>query len=125
MNREILFRGKRKDNGEWFYGNFNIYPNDICEIVAYKMGNSCLESDHCKVIPETIGQYTGLTDKNGKKIFEGDIVNIEYQDTIVENAIIEYIGAGFYASTDYDTWELDNYYSLAVIGTIFDKEVNK
>ena len=72
------------------------------------------------VLPETVGQYTGLTDKNGKKIFEGDIFNIEYSETIVKNAVIEYVGASFYGSTGIDYWELDDYREIEVIGNIHD-----
>ena len=73
--REILFRGKREDNGEWVYGNLiyrRIWKTDVCVIRVFDSGFDNYEE--CDVIPETVGQYTGLTDKNGKKIFEGDIV---------------------------------------------------
>jgi hypothetical protein len=61
-----------------------------------------------------------LTDKNGKKIFEGDIVNIEYEDTIVYRAVINYIGSSFCGDSSYDSWELDEFVSIEVIGNIHD-----
>lgn len=77
--REILFRGKRLDDGEWVHGFLTVddseTPNQF--VIDYLMPHkSCY--GQTEIDPETVGQFTGLTDKNVKKIFEGDIV--EYND---------------------------------------------
>lgn len=90
--REILFRGERLDNGEWKYGSY-VYQYGCHEILLERCEGE-YGFDHYSVDPATVGQYTGLKDKHGKRIFEGDIVTAyvyeaEYENEYLSNTPIK------------------------------------
>ena len=155
--RDITFRGRRTDNGEWTEGNLvwikncNNEPYQ-CFIISHLAYMEYGEFDDIyKVLPETIGQYTGLTDKNGKKVFEGDIVKTQpfydkpYSDKrkakqfigVVTYKVSTFKGNRFYSSQDYSAeWGLkfnedfgkfthyswDELWNCEVIGNIHDNK---
>lgn len=92
--REIIFRGKRIDNNEWIYGLITTQiEKGITEkkLLSAITSNSFGVGEH-QVDTETIGQYTGLTDKKGKKIFEGDIIKARHNEYLY---IVKYEDCGF------------------------------
>lgn len=146
MNREPLFRGKRVDNDEWVYG----YLVEAVNCITDKKVTFIMEQDvtyfgygefacSFEVKPETVGEFTNLTDKNGNKIFEGDIVKVSRKLTInigypypklIETSaptrivvVIYSVELGCFClsekyNTDYETITSD----CEVIGNIYDKE---
>lgn len=125
--REILFRGKRIDNGEWVYGNYcgaeYLTKEGIEHLIIEVPRNASSEP----IIPETVGQYTGLTDMNGKKIFEGDIIvfnrkrNLPYYKVIPEVVFYDERNAQFTrVASPYATLQKDMMSECEVIGNIHD-----
>ena len=82
--REVIFRGKRADNGEWVEGDLLQIKYYNKPIIECKIMPQTPVSSAVPVLPETVGQFTGLTDRNGKRIFEGDIVNVIYTSSLGE-----------------------------------------
>ena len=85
--REILFRGRDVDTGEWRYGD--LVRNTDHDIAIYDCN---IDTDYAgtPVLEETVGQYTGLKDKNGKRVFEGDCFD-EYEDGEFSRFVVEYL----------------------------------
>lgn len=86
--REILFKDKRWSDGKWVYGDLNHLQDSV---IIHWYNNGCRVAD--EVDPSTVCQYTGLTDKNGKKIFEGDVLKIAKKS--------DGIGAYFFPPLEY------------------------
>ena len=120
--REILFRAKRKDNKKWIEGYLLKY-SPIYEEVTCILPLHSVDVTDVEVSPETVCQYIGLTNKNGRKIFEGDIVKHDMTDTV---------GTVKWYQEDYVGWCVDDvqigeqqftyemWGECEIIGSIFD-----
>jgi uncharacterized phage protein (TIGR01671 family) len=114
--REILFKAKRWSDGKWVYGDLNHLQDSV---IIHWYNNGCRVAD--EVDPSTVCQYTGLKDKNGKRIFEGDNVYDPHENSIYtvewnENNAI------FQMAHDWRRRSVETAYYCEIIGNIYDGE---
>lgn len=96
--REIRFRGKRVNDGEWVYGDL-LRMHGVPYIYPDPAPNGW---DEYEVIPDTVGQFTDLLDKNGKEIYEGDIVANDFGNAYIVNMAVEWCTDGYWALHEID-----------------------
>ena len=107
--REILLRGKFGD--AWKYGYLTVEPNGLYIKEPYENGRSQL----WRVDPVTVGQYTGSRDKNGKRIFEGDIIEFEWDGRVIRDVVV--FKPPMFSPSNSVRWSMDR---DRVIGNIHD-----
>lgn len=132
MKREIIFRGKRLDNGKWEYGD--LVHDDIGGMYVFPNDAENLYIEY-RVDPDTVGQYTGVVDPNGKRVFEGDVIGYTNPDTNITKTfgVVRWHREGNFYIDTYSTFNYDSgqtasnvgymipsHDTLTIIGNVYD-----
>ncbi len=121
---KYLFRGKEKDSGKWIYGDLRHISDGLGGYTLNIVDNTSGRNNDVtgvEVIPETVGQYTGLTDKNARRIFDGDIVKNNHFDKVEEVRYVDNRKRIMFCGINYVTdLEYINENDYEVIGNIYD-----
>jgi len=133
--RDIKFRGKRVDNGEWVYGDLvkihtrKGYGYGIRNTVE-RVNDGIINLIPEEVMPQTVGQYTGLKDKNGKEIYEGDIVQVkmsagysecyEWEKFQIKFISEKQLGRFIAIDRNNESWNITSSNEIEVIGNVYE-----
>lgn len=131
MKREIKFRGKRH-NGSWVYGDLCTPANRFISIRENRYTYNGISHEEYEVDEDTIGQFTGLTDKNGKEIYEGDVLRINNGavicllvvtwNTEVGSWCLRFIEELKEGTRPLGRWLCDRDYDIELTGNIYDNK---
>lgn len=130
MERQIVFRGKRKDNGKWIHGDLQLGDGDHIPMIGVVRGGH--DPDYYQVEEVTVGQFTGLRDKDSRPIYEGDIIRTDvgacnFADgacgtvTFLRTVAYDEEKAGFYPFLE--EHGMYSHYDWEIIGNIYDREL--
>lgn len=122
MNHEVLFRGKSVETNEWVYGSYILEKYSNTPYICYFEYGTFVNIKQVEVIPETVGQYIGLNDKQNKPIFEGDIAEVDARDDVFLVKYDEDDAIWFISNCNDNLSFRENIsnYNCVVIGNIYD-----